>query len=375
MKYMGSKRRLLENGLGQIVVADAARSKRFVDLFCGTGRVAWHVAESVKVPVLAYDLQYFASLLAGAVIERSAAVDFAVVEDIWLGKVRRYGRRTPAFKLAMENDSLTDSRDVELARRACEGHRAGPIWNAYGGHYFSPRQAATFDALLRWLPEDGSPLATFCRALVVLAASRCAAAPGHTAQPFQPTPSAMPYIVASWRRDPLEAVETAFGDVSQRYARVPGMALVADANQVACSLGDGDTVFVDPPYSAVQYSRFYHVLETVARKRCGPVAGVGRYPPVSERPISAYSMKSQASSALADLLRGLSMNGCNVILTFPQGNASNGLNGEELIELAREWFLVEATVVASRFSTMGGNNQNRSARRRSGEVVVRMKPV
>ena len=90
---------------------------------------------------------------------------------------------------------------------------------------------------------------------------------------------------------------------------------------------------------------------------------------------SRFSIKTQARGAMLDLLKRLADNGCRVVLTFPQGDASNGLNGEELVRLAREWFRVDATLVASRFSTLGGNGGNRSPRRRSGELVMTMKPL
>ncbi len=135
-----------------------------------------------------------------------------------------------------------------------------------------------------------------------------------------------------------------------------------------------DLVFIDPPYSAVHYSRFYHVLETVARGACGPVEGVGRYPPTPERPHSDYSVKTLAPARMSGLLTTLRERECRIIITFPQGRASNGIDGEELIESARQSFEVEARVLASHFSTLGGNNGNRSARRRSTELIIRLNP-
>lgn len=375
MKYMGSKLALLENGLSAALLSAIRPGDRFVDLFCGTGRVSWHIAESVSVPVLAVDLQRYGAVLAGAIVGRTHAIDPAELIRKWLRPTMQTIQHEETYIAALDHDTDLDARGVIRARHLCAKIAGGPVWRSYGGHYFSPRQAATFDHLLSRLPSSDEPQSILCRAALVLAASRCAAAPGHTAQPFQPTSGALPYIRSSWEIDPIALTESVLTGIAHRHARVAGQALVADANSVACILRERDVVFVDPPYSSVHYSRFYHVLETVARGSCGPVSGIGRYPPSSERPKSRFSVKTQARGAMLQLLKLLGDNGCRVVLTFPQGDASNGLNGEELVHLAREWFRVDATLVASRFSTLGGNGGNRSSRRRSGELVMTMMPL
>ncbi len=71
MKYMGSKRVMLQNGLGTLMSRIAKDSGRVVDLFSGSGAVSWHAAEKTNRPVLASDLQAYARVLAGSVIERT----------------------------------------------------------------------------------------------------------------------------------------------------------------------------------------------------------------------------------------------------------------------------------------------------------------
>lgn len=157
------------------------------------------------------------------------------------------------------------------------------------------------------------------------------------------------------------------------HASHRGETFVADANRFAENLKPTDIVFIDPPYSAVQYSRFYHVLETIARGNCGDVKGVGRYPPISERPSSRYSRKSESARAIEDLFRVLSANGCTVVLTFSQAECSNRLSGDKLEETACLLFHVNRRSVRSRFSTLGGNKVNRSAREISNELMLLLK--
>lgn len=61
-------------------------------------------------------------------------------------------------------------------------------------------------------------------------------------------------------------------------------------------------------------------------------------------------------------------------MTFPQVGASNGIDGEELIGIASEWYLVDVTVTNSRFSTLGGNGRDRPSRRKGVELVLSLSP-
>ncbi len=70
MKYMGSKRWMLQNGLGDLIAREVRGAARFVDLFSGSGAVSTHVAMKYEVPVTAYDLQTFSTVLTRAVVGR-----------------------------------------------------------------------------------------------------------------------------------------------------------------------------------------------------------------------------------------------------------------------------------------------------------------
>lgn len=63
-----------------------------------------------------------------------------------------------------------------------------------------------------------------------------------------------------------------------------------------------------------------------------------------------------------------------MVVTFPQLRASNGVSGEEVAELAREWFDVDTSVSSASFSTLGGNGAGRSARHRTNEMIITMFP-
>lgn len=377
MKYMGSKRAMLQNGLGDILKTQSASAARVVDLFCGASSVSWFAATELGKPVIACDLQAYATVLAGAVIKRTRPVGFQEVEERWLSCAVRSRSRLRGWSKAQELDAV--GYNIQTWRRhaqeLCSSDitaRSSLVWRCYGGHYFSPTQALSFDAMLRVLPEDHK-FRELCLAAVVIAASHCAASPGHTAQPFKATNSAGKYLREAWLRDPIHYAQEALKELCPLHAVRHGQTIVGDANQIAKRLNPSDIVFVDPPYSAVQYSRFYHVLETIVRGTCRDVEGVGRYPPPHERPNSCYSRKGGSATAIENLLRTLSANGCTVVLTFPKAECSNGLSGDGIEETAHRFFHVTSKSVESRFSTLGGNTINRRAREVSDELMLVLK--
>lgn len=375
MKYMGSKKWMLSNGLGDVLDVRAPHYHRFVDLFSGTGVVSWHVAERCAIPVLSVDLQSYAAVMAQAIIGRTRRLDPERLVSRWLKPARRavtrYSGWAAASALAARPVTI---RSVSEARGLCQDVGANRlVARSYGGYYFSPVQSLALDALTAHLP-DREPDRSVCLATLIQTATRCAASPGHTAQPLSPSASALPFIEAAWARDPVAICAGLLPKLAARYGRRLGKATVADASDIAATLGPDDLVFLDPPYSAAQYSRFYHVLETIARGQCGEVSGDGRYPPPSERPRSVFSLKSEAGPAIVGLLESIGRVRSGVVMTFPQHACSNGVVGEELITVARQWFQVDVKAVATRYSTLGGNNEGRAARRRSLELILSMTP-
>ncbi len=367
---------MLGNGLGEALGRSLTDAKRVLDLFSGSAAVAWYVAERHDKEVLASDLQVYSQVLAASVIERTAPITERDWVHKWFRRARarvsahNHWRDIKALQDSLENISISDTaRDA----RSIDFGIKFPLSRAYGGYYFSPWQSVWIDALRASLPE-AEDLRIAALAALIQAASRCAASPGHTAQPFKANETAGRFLIDAWKRNLPEIVRARIDDIAPRSARRQGRAHCMNALDLAQTAQPGDLAFLDPPYSGVHYSRFYHVLESVARGNVGEVSGVGRYPEKSDRPTSSFSMRSASKTALNDLLKVLAERRANVIITFPSGAASNGLSGDDVKSLAANHFRIEEEKVSSRFSTMGGDLKHRAARHQAYELILTLSP-
>jgi adenine-specific DNA methylase len=364
---------MLENGLGVLLEREVPRSRRFVDLFAGSGAVSIRVAQRFPIEVQAFDLQYYSAVLTDSVVRRAEKIQWQAIWRAWLQRAQQIVPIKCPVPQKITKSSVADLRAWSSEQFSL------PITKAYGGHYFSPQQAVWFDALRATLPRRESAR-TVALASLIQVASACAAAPGHTAQPFQPTRTAKRYLLEAWNRDVIGRTKAVFQVLASQFALMVGSAAVEDANEAAKNLQEGDLAFIDPPYSGVHYSRFYHVLETIAHGQCTEVSGTGRYPAPEFRPRSRYSVTSESNSALDELLKSVSSNGARAIVTFPDYDCSNGLSGECLQEIARKYFRIRGRTVKSRFSSLGGtgdlrgNEAGRAPRKHANELMLVLEP-
>lgn len=388
MKYMGHKGKMLPF-LWEILRKRLDGVSTIADPFCGSGAVSWFLATRVPIRVISGDLQLFAAIRSAAVVERTKVVaDFNLKLSKWFDLARHEVESLiESFPLARDSLDLSEGSRSEMilyvqrSRRFCS--QIFPkivsdcsidfcMTRSYGGYYYSPIQAIIFDALRQTVPTEPKLKNVFIAALID-AASKCAAAPGHTAQPFQPTFSAIDYIKESWNRDVWESVRVAAERINNVCALTQGKVVNSDFHECLEYLNAGDIVFADPPYSDVQYSRFYHVLETLARGWSTSVSGVGRYPALCHRPISQFSRRSSSLSAATDLVKSCADKRLQLVITFPTYRSSNGLCANEFKEIASRFYAnIDEYFFESEFSTLGGNGLNRSGRKASKESILCM---
>src|ERR1700684_125569 len=132
MKYMGSKRWMLGNGLGHLLDTAAPNADRFVDLFSGAGAVVSFVATRHRIGVFSADLQTYSRILSAAIVERTAPLP---VEPTWSDWKRSATSIRKTIRSVPCTSKLT-KQSVTEAREWCSRRRHWIITRAYGGHYF-----------------------------------------------------------------------------------------------------------------------------------------------------------------------------------------------------------------------------------------------
>lgn len=306
IQYMGSKARLLNQIEAAIDAADPAGGP-VVDLFSGSGVVAARLAR--RRAVTAVDIQEYARVLAAALMrparlsssrrkqireraerlarELERELDLAIQCEGDAIAALAAGDPEP-FCAILEHGSLAAQRlggerapgpfgEVlgELARRS-ESRRGAMLADYYGGVYFAYRQALQIDCLLsavRSLPE-GAERNTGLAAVLGVASASVTSVGSHFAQPIRPRdasgrPKTRMLLTAARRRQ-LD-VFAVFDRLLASYASLPGAKREAVAVRcdyrdfLASHQGPVSVIYADPPYTRDHYSRFYHVLETIAR--------------------------------------------------------------------------------------------------------------
>lgn len=100
-----------------------------------------------------------------------------------------------------------------------------------------------------------------------------------------------------------------------------------DANELAKHV-EADIAFIDPPYNSRQYSRFYHVMETITKWEKPKLSGVAMKPP--EENMSDYCRNS-APRAFAELIQSLKVK--YIVVTYNNTYDSKSTSSRNKITL------------------------------------------
>jgi len=247
-----------------------------------------------------------------------------------------------------------------LARAGLAGSPAATTVRYFGGAYFSYEQAVELDCLAaiasETFPQDQADLFT---AALLSTASDCVNTVGKQfAQPIRPRAKhggVKRHLLSKIDRDRRLNVRATYLEWLERYAghKVPGSGHVATRADYREALkrfsGQYSVVYADPPYTRDHYSRFYHVLETMARRDNPSIA---RNPGSTENELSRglyredrhqspFCIRSQAAGAFRELFELASSSGANMVVSyspFESGAHPRLMQIDALLGLARQFY-------------------------------------
>ena len=343
IRYMGTKRIIADHV--RRLVADLSPSGAILDLFSGIGCVAESLAS--VAPIHTNDALSFTAVLARARFKGPRELTTKGLIDV----LRPAYRETAEDEIRLNRDRLRDEqRAIDLGHDALDRYMAeaehivnsvsikndasdaaiaqGPdhyrlIRFYFSAGYFSLRQAVHLDALRYAIDKaslsDGDR--DWALAAWLSLAGRTINAPGHTAQYLKPnSEEAYRRIRRLWIRNMWEIFQDELIDlrlIGTEAWRRQNQVRVGDALALLHSghLNDVAAVYADPPYTKDQYSRYYHVYETMYRYDYPSAEGQGRTR--SDRFTSVFCLKSQVSDSFTDLFASIASLEVPLVLSYP----------------------------------------------------------
>lgn len=229
-------------------------------------------------------------------------------------------------------------RDVDDAASRAEVHYDGSMSTTYAGTYFGIKQALALEQLrsrIDLVAPDNNSASQWVRVGLLTALSSAAStavfsAGKHFAQPHRVRPGKdLTFHAQRVLRDRsvnvVEVFRLAAKEIEERAAdgevqHEAGLRLVEDVSASDLIERGITAVYADPPYTAQQYSRFYHVLEVlttgvpVRLQRVKGQVTSGLYP--DNKYLSPYSSRKQAPAAFRHLLTTARDADAHMILSY-----------------------------------------------------------
>jgi adenine-specific DNA methylase len=292
----------------------------------------------------------------------------------------------PAFFGKLDKDTSQLS-DEELALRQMIALRRSDKFSfpyvlataSWANVHFGLRQTILLDSLRYAVEAETGPVREILLAALMQAALLCASGP-HFAQPFKP--KALPQFKALIDKR-SKRVDAEFFSILSRYPalKVTANALVAatkgnwrDALKEFSQLAHGRSglVYVDPPYTQVQYSRYYHVLNVLAEYDYPECSGPGRCPERSYRFSSRFEYKrAPAMRELKALVAECAAAGLGLAISYSRSGA---LTIGEIVGIVRDCFGTIELFQANIRHHMQGRATSRSSSETLEFIIVAYDP-
>ena len=364
LNYLGSKLRLLdfiEENVRNVTPDDAG----VCDLFAGSGCVSYKLSK--LFPVFACDIQHYSKVICDALLQpctltkETTNAFMSEIKDI---NSKLHDAFIPLIELeegAIKNENLELLTDIvehgslEVYNLEKTESKIAPVQNQvheklkktglvgkkslisryYGGVYFSYCQAVQIDVILdaiRHYPNTADKNVLLAALLSTTSDIACTVGK-HFAQPIKARDSKgriKKLVYNKAIKDKTIDVSALFEEWLVKYVSLPmgkhnNTILQGDYMECMKALPDSvKTIYADPPYTRDHYSRFYHVLETIALDDVPEISTVkihgnthvsnGIYR--KSRYQSPFCIRSKAPKAFEDMFKFISESNRNLLLSY-----------------------------------------------------------
>lgn len=330
IKYMGSKAKIIN------FVSESIQSiyngGAVCDLFSGGASLAG--ALGGHYPIAANDIQHYSSILASVYLKPIKAIDTeAIIRDARLNYKKNRSKITIEIDYHQFN-SLEEFNEIEARNRTLIDQNFRHTYHLfvknYSGTWWSGEQCLWIDAIKQAIDkrvkngEFQQAEYSLTMATLLHAMAYSSQGTGHYAQYREAKTESSMWDINIYRQKKLQDIFIKKIDQVISWSKEN----VIDLNHSITTLDyktcletlNGGTVYADPPYAFVHYSRFYHAMETLClydyprlQVKSGHIVK-GRYR--EDRHQSPFCIKSQVNGAFDALFSGVKKAGANLALSY-----------------------------------------------------------
>lgn len=408
INYQGSKNNLdsfIYNSIEKYIPS----GKTILDIFCGAGSVSNIFRTTHKV--FANDVENYSYMIVDAILNQpdytsepnffdlfskmfekntkqlsSPVLDYIKKEQEYVSsgnttKLIHLYKEYPTVWNGKKSPITSEKLTVEVLRRS---NKHNLFTSYYGGSYFGIEQAVEIDSLIKCIQLQSELFRNSLYACLFYAMKEAVfSKDGHMAQPLNPEKNERK-LLSVRKKSVFDYFKAKFNEyLSLPLSKYNGKNSVFnfDFNQLIekADLSDVGLIYADPPYTDMQYSRYYHLL-SVAANYDYPDLTVGKNGKhttglyTEGRFQSKLSQRSSAAEQIKKLMLFCKNNNINLALSYAypqdpkkQHTARYTVSIDTLIEFANDIFEKQVSVVKQKYSH---SNHRNSEQKRVNEYLI-----
>ncbi|MEI3604532.1 DNA adenine methylase [Pseudogracilibacillus sp. SE30717A] len=342
-KYMGSKRSIIDFVIQGI--EESYLGGYVCDLFAGSSVLSGCLRNSV--PVISNDIQEYSAILANLYLSNYNWDDYPnLIDDIIQQTTKRVfeaKRRYPHLNFSYDREFDLDSfnslekQQQDLIEYDFSSLKYHLFIKNYSGTYWSYEQCLWIDSF-RGVADNykNTPLFYPIIASLMFAMSYNSQSTGHYAQYRDAnTIESMNSILIYRRKEILPFFIRKFKEFQHVLGKNDLNHKVVSMDYRDCldMIEKNTTVYADPPYCFVHYSRFYHALETLVKYDYPDVRFKGRYR--TDRHQSPFCIQTKVRDAFRQMFIRIKKKDSNLVLSYSN---TGMISLDELEKIAHESF-------------------------------------
>jgi len=366
IRYMGSKRNILDHVVKSIIKVHKKKTY-FCDLMAGTNSVGYAMKTlDPSTGIIANDSQRYSFVISNALIKNNVIEKVSLSEvkkDLLKNYKKNYKKISSRWtnRHIVKNQFRSNSGNAQKFLNIFENVPYSLFTFYFAGIFFSAEQCKEIDSL-RYAIDlmTSTRKRDFYLACLLYAVSYGSSSFGHFAQPRNTTSE----VVRLRKR----SIKNLF------FRRVKDLKIQKNEKRNYCFSMNYDrlfknkrflelskkigTIYLDPPYTEANYSRFYHVLETLVKYDYPENRHKGLYR--GKRFISSFTRKNEVEDSFRRVISFAHKIKSNLVISY----SNTGLiTKKNLLSLCRAVYKGKSLVYAEqdihhKHSTQGNRKKN-----------------